>query len=206
MSKISETRKRYNSERKRIENQMRKMEKRCYFFNKQILPDIPKNVTEASIRRLQKITTNTLYEKSAYIIDEYGTFVTGLEGKQIEKELRKQAREKEKEKTLERLDYYTTIYDNFFHDMSRVDSSVFKSVTDIISRFEQQFGKERVAIGLESMPESFYTVLREHEYDSDSAPTDFAQRLLNYIPDLGQLEMEMLTEQIDQMGYYELPE
>ena len=52
--------KEYMKERKRIQSYLSKQRKFGLEFSKNILPKIPKRITEGSIRRLQKITRNTL--------------------------------------------------------------------------------------------------------------------------------------------------
>lgn len=82
----------YRKERKRIQNFMRRAEKRGYVFQTQ-LPEIPQRITEASVRRLQRITPKSLYENALYIIKETGEVVEGSRGRHIE---RRAAAEKQK--------------------------------------------------------------------------------------------------------------
>lgn len=75
----------YNKERRRIQRQIRSMEKRGYFFEKPVLPDRPKKITAGSVRRLDKITGKSLYEKAKYKT-KTGEIVTGRQGRGIERQ------------------------------------------------------------------------------------------------------------------------
>lgn len=76
----------YNRERRRIERQIKRMTQRGYAVPENILPPRPKRVTAASVRRLQKITTPKLYERSRYIDVETGELLTGAEGRSLERQ------------------------------------------------------------------------------------------------------------------------
>ena len=61
----------YRKERQRIQRQINRMTKRGYDVP-ELLPKIPKKITEASVRRLKKLTTEKLYEESRFIDIETG--------------------------------------------------------------------------------------------------------------------------------------
>ena len=68
---------------------MRRASKRGYQFPEDILPSIPKRKTEASIRKLKKLTKDVLYEKAIYGGSaSYGEVVTAKEGLKLEREAR----------------------------------------------------------------------------------------------------------------------
>lgn len=79
----------YRKERQRIQRQVKRMLARGYTIGISI-PEIPKKITEASVRRLQKITTEKIYKTSDYTYTENGVdkMVSGLQGRKME---RKQA-------------------------------------------------------------------------------------------------------------------
>lgn len=76
----------YNREHRRIKRQITRMTQRGYDIPENILPPRPKRVTAASVRRLQKITTSKLYERSRYIDVETGELLTGAEGRRLERQ------------------------------------------------------------------------------------------------------------------------
>ena len=80
----------YKKQRSRIQRFLSSARKRGYLFEDNVLPSIPKKITEGSIRRLKKLTPKTLYEKANYLaeINEEGepVFVSGRKGRNIERE------------------------------------------------------------------------------------------------------------------------
>lgn len=88
----------YAKERNRIKSFLRRASKRGYQFPEDILPAIPKRKTEASIRKLKKLTKDALYEKAIYEgSSSYGEIVSGKEGLKLErKERAKRASETRK--------------------------------------------------------------------------------------------------------------
>lgn len=81
---LSDVQKEYRKERKRIQRQIRRMERRAYDVP-ELLPEIPKRITKASVNKLKKITTEYLYSKSRYIDVETGEILTGKEGRKQER-------------------------------------------------------------------------------------------------------------------------
>lgn len=55
----------YNKVRAALRRQVRSMEKRGYFWREPVIPDKPKKITAASVRRLQKVK-EALYETARY--------------------------------------------------------------------------------------------------------------------------------------------
>jgi hypothetical protein len=60
----------------------------------ELLPKIPKKITEASVRRLKKITTEKLYKESRFIDIETGEILTSKEGQALERSRRKKPKQK----------------------------------------------------------------------------------------------------------------
>ena len=92
--KLSQIRKEYNKQRKRIQSFLSRTRKQGYIFEENILPQIPKRVTKASVSRLAKLTPKELYKKAVYVSPETGEIETPEEHK---KRIRKEAKVKEKE-------------------------------------------------------------------------------------------------------------
>lgn len=79
----------YAKERNRVKSFVRRAEKRGYSFPESIIPSIPKRKTEASIRKLKKLTKDVLYSKATYGGEAtYGEIVSGKEGLKLERHLR----------------------------------------------------------------------------------------------------------------------
>lgn len=79
----------YAKERNRLKSFVRRAEKRGYSFPDTLIPSIPKRKTEASIRKLKKLTKDVLYSKSTYGGEAtFGEIVSGKEGLKLERKLR----------------------------------------------------------------------------------------------------------------------
>nr|DAG15327.1 MAG TPA: hypothetical protein [Caudoviricetes sp.] len=90
----------YAKERNHVKSFVRRAEKRGYIFPESIIPSIPKRKTEASIRKLKKLTKEMLYSKASYGGEAtFGEIVSGKEGLKLERQLRaKRAAKTRKEK------------------------------------------------------------------------------------------------------------
>lgn len=91
----------YRKERKRVRDLIRRMKKRGYIDLDDVLPPIPKKITEGSVRRLKEITPKKLQEKAQYVASG-GQVVSGTRGRWMERQraakkisetLKKKARE-----------------------------------------------------------------------------------------------------------------
>lgn len=83
----------YRRERQRIQRQINRMTKRGYDVP-DLLPKIPKNITQASVRRLKKLTTEKLYKESRFIDVETGEILTSEEGQKLERSRRRKPKPK----------------------------------------------------------------------------------------------------------------
>ena len=92
-SKLTPTQQAYRRERQRIQRQINRMTNRAYDVP-DLLPKIPKKITEASVRRLKKITTEKLYKESRFIDVETGEILTSKEGQELERSRRKKPKQK----------------------------------------------------------------------------------------------------------------
>lgn len=101
----------YAKERSRVKSFVRRAEKRGYSFPESVIPSIPKRKTEASIRKLKKLTKEVLYEKATYGGEAtFGEIVSGKEGLKAENKLRaKRASETRKEKKEAEQRFWTSI-------------------------------------------------------------------------------------------------
>lgn len=80
----------YNKQIKRIQQFIRRAEKRGYQFGPNVIPKRPKRVTSKSVERLAKITPDTLYRKAVYLDIPSGKKYPGLEGRKIERQAAQQ--------------------------------------------------------------------------------------------------------------------
>ena len=79
----------YAKQVKRIKQFIRRAEKRGYQFTESVLPQQPKRVTQASIRKLAQLTPEKLYQKAVYGGEaSYGEIIKGTEGIKLERKVR----------------------------------------------------------------------------------------------------------------------
>lgn len=76
--KLTPIQQQYRKERRRIQNAMNRLEKQGYVLPEDLLPSMPKKVTQASINRLKKITSESIYKKSKKLDFETGEIIPGI--------------------------------------------------------------------------------------------------------------------------------
>lgn len=76
--KLTPIQQQYRKERRRIQNAMNRLDKQGYVLPEDLLPSIPKKVTQASINRLKKITSESIYKKSKKLDFETGEVIPGI--------------------------------------------------------------------------------------------------------------------------------
>lgn len=76
--KLTPIQQQYRKERRRIQSAMNRLEKQGYVLPEDLLPSIPKKVTQASINRLKKITSESIYKKSKKLDFETGEITPGI--------------------------------------------------------------------------------------------------------------------------------
>lgn len=78
----------YNKIRRNLKQQIKRMQKRGYFFPAgDPLPEVPKKISRASVRRLEKIKSE-LYKKARWKDPITGNETSGVRGRDIENERR----------------------------------------------------------------------------------------------------------------------
>lgn len=75
----------YAKQRRRIQSFIRRAVKRGYQFAENILPNIPKRITKASVSRLEKLTPEALYKKSEWIDKYSGQRLAGITAREHER-------------------------------------------------------------------------------------------------------------------------
>ena len=71
-------------ERKRAKQLVTRATKRGFSFPENIVPDLPKNITEATLRKYKRLTPEYLYSKAVYVSPE-GTTYTGSQRRSQER-------------------------------------------------------------------------------------------------------------------------
>lgn len=81
----------YSKQVKRIKQFIRRAEKRGYQFSEDVLPKKPKRITQASVRKLAKLTPEKMYQKAVYGgLASGGEIVPATVGIKLERKVRAQ--------------------------------------------------------------------------------------------------------------------
>ena len=223
--KISEIRKEYNKQRKRIQNFLSRARKQGYIFEENAVPKIPKKVTKASVSRLAKLTSKELYKKAVYVSRETGEMETPEEHK---KRIRKQAIEKAKatkarKKKQNKSNYPKPDTAQKRKDKVHTDTSFFTRA--VIATFlytletcrgghaylmlQQWFNKLRsengddaVAEMLNKGSEAGYELTWDIVYDVEKA-TDFTRGIIQYLSTQGDFFYDQINEYWDYISRLE---
>ena len=158
-SKLTPIQQEYRRERQRIQRQINRMTSRGYDVP-ELLPKIPKKITEASVRRLKKITTEKLYKESRFIDFETGEILTSKEGQALERSKRKNPKPKDQAPPPTPIappepDYVMfdkQILTVFTMDMTEIfgrNEKLFNYITRWYNRALEKYGAEEMAEALE---------------------------------------------------------
>lgn len=218
--KISETRKQYNKQRKRIQNFLSRARKQGYIFEENVLPQIPKKVTKASVSKLAKLTPEQLYKKAVYVSRETGEIETPEEHR---KRVRKQAVEKAKatkarkkkqqkkstypkpESTAKRKDkvhtdksYFTkAVIQTFLYTLETCrGGNAYLMLLQWFNKLRDENGDDDVADMLSKGAENGYELTWEVVYDVEKA-TDFTRGIIQYLSTQGDFYRDQINEYWD---------
>lgn len=190
----------------------RSMAKRGYVIDA-VLPKEPKKITEASVRRIKKISSN-LYKKSYYVTEE-GEVISGEEGRKYERSRSaKKAAETRKRKKQESsirydwqiaFDWLEGIIQKVTEKGSERVASAIRDIVDaaVIRSSEREVGmiivsqQDEVRQSIEEIAESFYS--------AQSGKYSYALSKLSQILGGGALTAAQLSdyESADEDGEYE---
>lgn len=190
----------------------RSMAKRGYVIDA-VLPKEPKKITEASVRRIKKISSN-LYKKSYYVTEE-GEVISGEEGRKYERRrsARKAAetRKRKKQESSIRYDWQIAfdwlegIIQKVTEKGSERVASAIRDIVDaaVIRSSEREVGmiivsqQDEVRQSIEEIAESFYS--------AQSGKYSYALSKLSQILGGGALTAAQLSdyESADEDGEYE---
>ena len=196
--KLTPTQRAYQKERNRIKRFIRSAEKRGYEFSTDALPNIPKRITEASVRRLKKLTSKALYEKAVYVSPETGEIVSGLRGRSLEREAvaaksavtRKRRRQQEP-------DFDSITISSFLLSLNAFENGRGAVLLKAwLNELVAEYGKHDVAVMLQKGYENDMILTWETAYNADLA-IKFIGDMVKYLPEAGPQTTEMWTDNID---------
>lgn len=144
--KLTPAQREYNKNRRRIKQAIKRLEKRGYIIPENILPKIPKRITNASVRRLEKINLDFIYKKSRFLDVTTGELFEGTQGKEREKQLKKENREPDY------VIFERQVLANFEREMTEVfgrNERLFNYITRWYRQSLARYGEEDFARALE---------------------------------------------------------
>lgn len=136
--KQTEAEKLYTKQLKRIKQFIRRAEKRGFVFKEDIIPQKPKKVTKASVRKLEKLKPEKLYKKSLYVDESTGEI---KEAQKRLKEERKQraikAAKTRKQRQKDRRNWTKEDADKHREQLPSEGKEVFRNIIDdFVSRLQ----------------------------------------------------------------------
>lgn len=169
MAKRKTIKQEYKQQRKRVENLVQQMSERGYYNIENIVPPEPKKITRASVRKLKKITVESIAKHAVYGgAETYGEEVSGLKGLRLERSrsAKKGQQTKAKNKQLAaRLKEYNDIID--------------RSIKSLRSELESDWeSKRRTQDEQELSRHSTDTAYRE-QFEEGTFLLDKVQQLIN---------------------------
>lgn len=207
----------YKQQQRRIKSFIKRAEKRGYAFPENIIPKQPKRITVASVNRLKKITPEAMYKKARYGGEATGgEIVKGDLGRKLEKKLAAQ-RAKETRRLKKELAEERTIYPfspplNVYGGEVNLEAeaiiSNFRSIVRQYNEVAQELifswldgvitsqGRSDTAEMLQKAADAGIVLTYRVVYNRD-ALLGFLAKMLDYLPEAGDLFKEQFMEQIE---------
>lgn len=212
-------------ERRRLQQALYRARKQGFIFDDDVLPKKPKKITPASVKRLEYITPGNLKNKGRFLIKETGEILTTKSKRnreQIKEDIKQQNKRKREigsslktnkggkfnlksnnNDVMEYHDFNTSIVMNFKSYISGFPEGIAVPLLDLVNTLIKEEGFESVSEALQNMPKEFHEYLHQHGHDSQSAVSDFASNLINYLPDVSiQYKKDMMDRfEFNETGY-----
>lgn len=224
--KKTPTERAYSKQVRRIKQFISRAEKRGFNFNENVLPKRPNRITQASVRKLAKLTPDKLYEKAEYAGPlSYGEIVPSIEGLKLERSARANKAEETKKYKLAHTTQEPTNTKGFIppENISE-DTSFFDAV--VISGFKahvRQFNEHAsnlllswldkilatndvhdVATMLNDGAEAGLIVTYQIVYSQDKL-TQYMSEMLDYLPEAGELFKAEMMDAMEEEEDYSSP-
>lgn len=177
----------YAKERNRVRSFVRRAEKRGYSFPESLIPSIPKRKTEASVRKLKKLTKDVLYSKATYGGEAtYGEIVSGKEGLKLERQLRANKASETRKKKKEAEQRFWTSTDGTKTPVTDEPVLAYKEAySDIVDKLKEI---------ISSMDVYYYTTVTGKRSRRKPDVAEVAERVLEQI-------LATLDETVETIGY-----
>lgn len=223
---LTEAQKEYNKQLRRIKQFVRRAEKRGYVFSENIIPNKPKRVTKASVKKLQKITPKELYKKAQYGGSAtYGEIVSGEEGRKAERKAsaEKATKTKKKKKSTQfpkqaeqkvnvsretlspDINLFTNIViTNFRNHVNQFNEVASTKLNNWLNNLLSRHSADDVAIMLNEGAENGVIVNYQIVYSNDKL-NNYISEMLDYLPEIGEFSKAEIMDAFEQDEDYENP-
>lgn len=216
----------YSKQVKRIKQFIRRAEKRGYQFRDNVLPARPKRVTQASVRKLAKLTPDKLYQKAVYGgLATEGEIVPGIKGLKLERSLRAKKAAQTRKYRLSHPKQQSTNTpgfeppENISEDVTFFDAVVISGFRSHVRLFNERASNlllswldrilstndaHDVAIMLNDGAEAGLIVTYQIVYSQDKL-TQYMSEMLNYLPEAGPLFKAEIMDAMEEEEDYSSP-
>lgn len=224
--KQTPTERAYSKQVRRIKQFISRAEKRGFHFNENVLPKRPNRITQASVRKLAKLTPEKLYQKAEYAGSAtYGEIVSGVKGRRLERSLRdKKAAETRKYRLSEPRQEPTNTQgflppENISKDTSFFDAVVISGFKAHVRQFNEHASNlllswldkilatndvHDVATMLNDGAEAGLIVTYQIVYSQDKL-TQYMSEMLDYLPEAGELFKAEMMDAMEEEEDYSSP-
>ena len=216
----------YSKQVKRIKQFIRRAEKRGYQFNENVLPERPNRVTQASVRKLAKLTPDKLYNKAVYGgLATMGEIVPATEGVKLERSLRAKKSAQTRKYRLSHPKQQSTNTpgfeppENISEDATFFDAVVISGFRSHVRQFNERASNlllswldkilstndvHDVATMLNDGAEAGLIVTYQIVYSQDKL-TQYMSEMLNYLPEAGPLFKAEIMDALEEEEDYSSP-
>lgn len=224
--KKTPTERAYSKQVRRIKQFISRAEKRGFHFNENVLPKRPNRITQASVRKLAKLTPDKLYEKAEYAGTlSYGEIVPSIEGLKLERSARaNKGAETKKYKLAHPTQEPTNTKgfippENISEDTSFFDAVVISGFKAHVRQFNEHASNlllswldkilatndvHDVATMLNDGAEAGLIVTYQIVYSQDKL-TQYMSEMLDYLPEAGELFKAEMMDAMEEEEDYSSP-
>jgi hypothetical protein len=224
--KKTPTERAYSKQVRRIKQFISRAEKRGFHFNENVLPKRPNRITQASVRKLAKLTPDKLYKKAKYAGPlSYGEIVPSIEGLKLERSARaNKAKETKKYKLAHSTQEPTNTKgfippENISEDTSFFDAVVISGFKAHVRQFNEHASNlllswldkilatndvHDVATMLNDGAEAGLIVTYQIVYSQDKL-TQYMSEMLDYLPEAGELFKAEMMDAMEEEEDYSSP-
>lgn len=189
----------YARQRKRIQNALYRAKKHGYQFDVIVIPAIPKRITEASVRRLSKITPEYIRSKA---VSKTNPVVTTSKKHKLEYENEYKIKSLTPSTGVKGSDIFSRIViSNYKAHISRFNETAYTILNNWLNQMISIYGAEDVAVMLERGAEEGHIVTYKIAYDS-SKINNYISRMVDYLESMGTLERDTLIDALENDEFY----